>query len=130
MNNKNQEVCARQKLFNDQEFKEVVKTFHELIIQINKSLKKQKRKKQHQQPHQHIQKKKQVELKQFKRNSYHIQIAYKLYERNNKQNQIDECDPTYHSKKIRNNNSAIEVENQQQTLANNNLKSNESTVQR
>ncbi|CAK56527.1 unnamed protein product (macronuclear) [Paramecium tetraurelia] len=130
MNNKNQEVCARQKLFNDQEFKEVVKTFHELIIQINKSLKKQKRKKQHQQPHQQIQKKKQVELKQFKRNSYHIQIAYKLYERNNKQNQIDECDPTYHSKKIRNNNCAIEVENQQQTLTNNNLKSNESTVQR
>ncbi|CAD8057092.1 unnamed protein product [Paramecium sonneborni] len=115
MNNKIQDVCvtARSKLFNDQEFKEVVKTFHELIIQINKSFKKQKRKKQHQQQPQQIQKKKQVEFKQFKRNSYHIQIAYKLYERYKKQNSIDEFDPDCHSKKIRNNNNEMELENQQ-----------------
>ncbi|CAD8058054.1 unnamed protein product [Paramecium sonneborni] len=120
MSNKSQEGCisARQKLYNDQEFRDVVKTFHEIVIQINKSVKKQKKKKQHQQHPQQIQTKKKEEFKQFNRNSYHIQIAYRLYNQNQQQNQIDECDPTYHSKKLRNSN-LMELENQQNNHINN-----------
>ncbi|CAD8049353.1 unnamed protein product [Paramecium primaurelia] len=131
MSNKIQEGCvsARQKLYNDQEFRDVVKTFHEIVIQINKSVKKQKKKKQNQQPSQQIQTKKKEEFKLFRRNSYHIQIAYKLYNKNKQQNQIDECDPTYHSKKLRNSN-LMELENQLNNHNNNHIPLNETSLQK
>jgi hypothetical protein len=39
MSNRNLEegISVRKKLYNDSEFKEVVKTFHEIVSQINKS---------------------------------------------------------------------------------------------
>ncbi|CAD8141472.1 unnamed protein product [Paramecium octaurelia] len=131
MSNKIQEGCvsARQKLYNDQEFRDVVKTFHEIVIQINKSVKKQKKKKQNQQPPQQIQTKKKEEFKLFRRNSYHIQIAYKLYNKNKQENQIDECDPTYHSKKLRNSN-LMELENQLNNHNNNHVPLNETSLQK
>lgn len=52
-------------------------------------------------------------VKEFKRNSFHIKIAYNLYWTNRKQNNlldVDGNDATYHSKKLRKLNTFIELE--------------------
>ncbi|CAD8058202.1 unnamed protein product [Paramecium sonneborni] len=78
----------KQKLRNDSEFYEIVRTFHELVTEINKSIHKGKKhyhkKNNHHMNLSQIQKKSKQKQKkpinlEFQRNQYHIKLAYGIY---------------------------------------------------